>query len=75
MPGNIGCFNEGCSNPVVGQCSGHRDSCGQFYCHEHSFEKLCSDCGREKKLELTYEDYVRTAQGIYGFLVHQSFGV
>lgn len=48
MASNIGCF-AGCNNPVIGQCGGYNGNCGQFYCREHSKERLCTECS-EKKL-------------------------
>lgn len=68
MVGNLGCFITGCNNPVIGQCSGYEGSCGQFYCHTHSIEKLCGECGgrkaRDEAIHRTYQDYLETARKI-----------
>ena len=64
MAGNIGCFTVGCNDPVVGQCSGYKDNCGQFYCHTHSAGKLCVECGERKAYEEKLEDYLATSRGI-----------
>lgn len=75
MSTGIGCAYPGCPHPVVGQCNGYRDSCGVFYCAEHSSGKLCWSCAallredEERRLEqeaarMIHEDYVRTAKEI-----------
>jgi hypothetical protein len=66
MAGNIGCFSADCNNPVIGQCSGYKGNCGQFYCHPHSRGKLCGECGgrkaHEEAMERTRQDYLETAK-------------
>lgn len=57
----VKCFVPDCENPVIGQCSGYKDSCGQFYCPTHSRNKLCSECDARKVVDETYEDYLQTA--------------
>ena len=64
MTSNIGCSFTGCNSPVIGQCSGYKGNCGQFYCRTHSFGKLCSECGRREATDLTYEHYLETAKRI-----------
>lgn len=69
MTGNVACFSPGCRNPVIGQCPGYNGPCGHFYCAKHTAEKLCSECGSRKKVdeetERIYQDYLRTAQGLF----------
>ncbi len=64
MAGNIGCFFTGCNSPFIGQCSGYRGNCGQFYFHIHSIGKLCGECGRREAIGRTYQDYLATAERI-----------
>jgi hypothetical protein len=64
MTNNIGCFSVGCNNTVVGQCSGYKGNCGQFYCRDHAAGKLCSECGGRKKRDKKREDYHAAADGI-----------
>lgn len=45
---NVKCFVSMCNNPVIGQCSGYKDSCGRFYCSTHSIGTLCADCAKRK---------------------------
>lgn len=45
---NIACAVNGCTDPVIGQCSGYQGSCGRFYCAQHSVGNLCLDCGQRK---------------------------
>lgn len=63
----VGCF-KGCGNPVVGQCSGYEGTCGQFYCAEHSSNKLCAECAERKahdeRVQALYEEYLAEAQKI-----------
>jgi hypothetical protein len=61
---NIGCYDTGCTNPVIGQCSGYNRNCGQFYCRAHSVERLCGECGQIHADELTLQDYLKTAETI-----------
>lgn len=44
----ISCSTPGCRNPVIGQCSGYKGSCGRYYCAEHSSGKLCDECAGQK---------------------------
>jgi hypothetical protein len=68
VAGSVGCFIEDCDNPVIGQCPGYEGSCGQFYCHAHSIQKMCSECGGRKAyndtVERIYCDYLETAKSI-----------
>jgi hypothetical protein len=36
---NTACYVSGCTNHVIGQCTGYPKSCGRFYCREHSSEQ------------------------------------
>lgn len=63
---NVACYVRDCTFPVIGQCSGYKQSCGRYYCRDHSIDTLCAECaGRkyteEHALEI-YEDYSRTAK-------------
>jgi uncharacterized membrane protein (DUF485 family) len=61
---NISCAIAGCTNPVIGQCSGYESNCGKFYCSHHSDGSLCSDCGNRKAVHekslAIQQDYLRT---------------
>ncbi|HEY1015240.1 MAG TPA: hypothetical protein VGE07_21220 [Herpetosiphonaceae bacterium] len=37
------CFKH-CGNPVIGECGGYREPCGQLYCAVHSQNGLCASC-------------------------------
>lgn len=64
---NVGCYKM-CSSPVIGQCHGHPEGCGRFYCNTHSKDKLCDDCSKNKEndiyLEEIIQDYFNTAESI-----------
>lgn len=62
MATNIACFVPGCKNPVIGQCQGHKGTCGRFYCAEHSVSALCADCAKAKLEDDMVEDYFNTAE-------------
>ena len=63
---NVSCAVPGCTNPVIGQCTGYKGTCGRFYCAAHSTDRLCADCARQKLedeiAQRTYEDYLHTAE-------------
>ncbi len=75
MTAGIACFSPACTRPVIGQCPGYKESCGQFYCAAHSDNKLCSTCAtrkasaeaeaaREAALERLVREYSQLASGI-----------
>lgn len=68
MSVNIACSVPKCSNPVIGQCTGYKKTCGRYYCHEHSSDTLCADCGSQKAAdehaEMVYHEYLTLAQNI-----------
>ncbi len=63
---NVACAVSGCTNPIIGQCTGYKGSCGRYYCATHSSGTLCADCANrkaeEERLQQVYEDYLRTAE-------------
>lgn len=78
MVNNISCHSAGCTQPVIGQCSGYKGRCGRFACSEHydSKQALCSVCYvrlsddvekalREIALEAIKNDYEQTALAFY----------
>lgn len=70
MNPNISCSFPGCTNPVIGQCTGYQGSCGRFYCAIHSSATLCYEHAEQKRTdeiaEKIYNDYLETASEIYG---------
>ncbi|PKN91072.1 MAG: hypothetical protein CVU44_20875 [Chloroflexi bacterium HGW-Chloroflexi-6] len=75
----IACSQSGCTNPVIGQCTGHKKTCGRYYCHEHSIDTLCSDCANQKiadekteaeqklakeRAEAIYQEYLKLAEKV-----------
>lgn len=66
MDFNVSCAVAGCANPVIGQCTGYKGSCGRFYCAAHSTDRLCADCARRKledeTAQRTYKVYLQTAE-------------
>jgi hypothetical protein len=65
---NIACSIPGCTNPVIGQCTGYKKNCGKYYCHEHSLDTLCAECASRKltddHAQEVYQDYLRTSEQI-----------
>ncbi len=65
---NIACVVPGCTNPVIGQCVGYKQSCGRYYCREHSSDTLCAICANNKQVDdqaqAVYKDYLATAEGL-----------
>ncbi len=59
---NIACYVQGCKNPVIGQCQGYKESCGHFYCAQHSNGRLCAEHAEKERIQLIYEDYLHTAE-------------
>ncbi len=68
MHTNIRCAVVGCTNPVIGQCTGYQGNCGKFYCAQHSDGTLCADCASQKAADeqalAIQQDYVQTAQRV-----------
>jgi hypothetical protein len=68
MSVNIACSVPGCTNPVIGQCTGYKKSCGRYYCHAHSTDTLCAVCANHKaeddRVQIIYQDYLTTAEGL-----------
>ena len=68
MAREIQCSVPGCTEPVVGQCTGYKSTCLRFYCAQHSSGTLCSECASQKaydkEVQRIYEDYLRTAKSI-----------
>ena len=68
MNTGISCFKQ-CGASVIGQCRGYGDQCGQFYCNEHSADKLCIDCARKLldavALAETQQLYIHLAEETY----------
>jgi len=66
MSVNIACSALGCTNPVIGQCTGYKKACGKYYCHTHSMDTLCAECTSRKladdHAQAIYQDYINTAQ-------------
>ena len=56
---SIACSFDGCNRAVIGQCPGYKNKCGRNYCSYHSQHKLCADCGHEKQLDITYNEYIQ----------------
>ena len=62
---NIGCYFEGCSGVVRGQCPAYsRTNCGRYYCSEHSRDGLCDECYQEKAVDILIEKYSKIAEDI-----------
>ncbi len=65
---NIACSAPDCHNPVIGQCTGYKKTCGKYYCREHSTGTLCFDCSNEKAAEehaeAVYKEYLGLAENI-----------
>jgi hypothetical protein len=75
MSVNIACSTLGCTNSVIGQCTGYKKACGRYYCHEHSSSTLCGDCAKQKmadeyaeleqrQAELVYQEYLALAEKV-----------
>jgi hypothetical protein len=64
MVGNIACFKAGCKKPVIGQCPGYKESCGHFYCAQHSSGKFCAECANDEEAQRLDEDNQQTAQEV-----------
>ncbi len=66
MSQNIACHVVGCTEPIIGQCTGYQKNCGRFYCRGHAVGTLCSECAGRKaadeRAKVIYEDYSRTAK-------------
>jgi hypothetical protein len=66
---NIRCSTLGCTNPVIGQCTGYQGSCGRYYCLIHSSGTLCARCADRKtadgQAQIIYQDYVETAKNVW----------
>lgn len=88
MSVNIACSTPGCVNPVIGQCTGHKKTCGRYYCHEHSLGTLCGDCAKQKtvddqaefeqkmaqeRAENIYKEYLALANKIAGPVTSSKF--
>src|SRR5438045_688561 len=62
----MACSVAGCKEPVIGQCAGYKESCGRFYCAEHSAGKLCAECAerlaKDEAAQRLYDDYLQTAK-------------
>lgn len=65
---NIACSAPNCTNPVIGQCTGYKKTCGKYYCREHSSDTLCFDCANKKAMdehaELVYQEYLALAEKV-----------
>jgi len=65
---NIACSASNCQNPVIGQCTGYKKTCGRYYCREHSTDTLCFDCSTEKaaeeQAEIVYKEYLALAEKV-----------
>ena len=68
MSVNIACSAPGCTNPVIGQCTGYKRACGKYYCREHSIDTLCIECANRKSVdeqaEKIYQEYLNAAEKI-----------
>ena len=68
MSVNIACSVPKCVNPVIGQCTGYKKTCGRYYCHEHSSGTLCADCSNQKAAdehaEAVYHEYLALAEKV-----------
>ena len=56
---NVACAVQGCTNPVVGQCS-----CGRYYCVDHSERNLCLSCVQKRQDEEKYKEYMQLAEKV-----------
>ena len=67
LPG-VACHYPGCTQPVIGQCSGYKDSCLRYYCAKHSVEAYCSVCvnklSHDAAVEAVYRDYLNEAKKV-----------
>jgi hypothetical protein len=72
MTSNVACSTQGCTNPVVRQCSGYKGNCGRFYCAEHSSGRLCPECAARKRHDDTLEEYWQMAKHVYDFKLNLS---
>ncbi len=65
---NVACSTSGCTNPVVGQCSGYKGNCGRFYCAKHSSDGLCPACAARKARDIEEQrmlaEYTQKAESI-----------
>ncbi|MBW8011570.1 MAG: hypothetical protein FVQ83_10080 [Chloroflexi bacterium] len=61
---NIACSAPGCTNSVIGQCTGYDANCGRYYCREHSLDTLCYECANKNQVQIVYQDYLDTAEGL-----------
>lgn len=61
------CYSPNCTNAVIGQCMGFDDTCGRFYCHTHSDEKLCVACAETKLSHDAFELYCKKAEELYKY--------
>ncbi len=65
---NIACSAPDCTNPVIGQCTGYKKTCGKYYCREHSTDTLCFDCSNQKaadeEAEKIYNEYLALAEKV-----------
>lgn len=80
VAGSVGCYHEGCTNPVNGQCQGYPGRCGRFCCAEHSIVDnsegfLCLECAhrlavdreereREELEKRLFELYLTAAESV-----------
>jgi hypothetical protein len=44
----VACADPGCTNSVIGQCTGYGGPCGRFYCASHSTGTFCQACAERK---------------------------
>lgn len=64
----MACHHRGCTNPVIGQCTGYKESCLRFYCLEHSIDSWCRVCvdryAHDAAVQAVYDDYLQKAENI-----------
>lgn len=70
MTNNVACSTPGCTNPVIGQCSGYNARCGRFYCAEHSTSyangaMLCRICAEQNDRDWNAQQQQAEIQRIY----------
>ena len=64
---NVMCAVPDCKNAVIGQCQGYRgESCGRFFCREHSEDGLCAVHVVQRLEGSKYAEYDKVARGIGG---------
>ena len=72
---DIQCSVDGCLEPVIGQCPGHNEACGRFYCRNHSRGKLCDECAAVAEQEKIYNSYCSASAYVKGGGTLKAIGI